>query len=64
MAKSITVIRKPGRPATGVDPAISIRLPIQLIRKIEDLAAKQKTGRSQVIRKLLLQALSGRGRSR
>jgi metal-responsive CopG/Arc/MetJ family transcriptional regulator len=47
-----------------VDPAISIRLPIQLIRKIEDLAAKQKTGRSQVIRKLLLQALSGRGRSR
>jgi len=47
-----------------VDPAISIRLPIQLIGKIEDLAAKQKTGRSPIIRKLLLQALSGRGRSR
>jgi hypothetical protein len=63
MAKSISVIpKKRGRPATGRDPVIPVRLPREMIEQIEELAARQKTGRSQVIRELLRKALLKRSK--
>jgi predicted DNA binding CopG/RHH family protein len=61
MAKSITVRpkhkKKVGRPATGRDPTITVRLPSEMIEQIEQEAALQKTGRSQVIREALQKGL-------
>jgi hypothetical protein len=45
MAKSISVTRKKrGRPATGVDPLVGVRLPLEMIHLIEKLAAREKPG--------------------
>jgi Arc/MetJ-type ribon-helix-helix transcriptional regulator len=58
MDKSISVKRKKrGRPATGVDPLVGIRLPPEMIRQLDELAAAQASNRSEVIRHLLEQAL-------
>jgi hypothetical protein len=58
MAKSISVIpKKRGRPATGRDPAIPVRLPPEMVEQLEELASRRKTTRSQVIRELLEKAL-------
>jgi hypothetical protein len=58
MAKSITVKRKKrGRPATGVDPLVGVRLPPKMLEQIDGLAAAQATTRSEAIRELLQKAL-------
>jgi hypothetical protein len=63
MPKSITVKRKKrGRPATGVDPLVGVRLPPKLIEQIDELAAAQVTNRSEAIRELLQQAINKRKR--
>jgi hypothetical protein len=49
--------RKPGRPATGVDPVIPIRLPAPLTAAIDAWAAKVGTNRSDAMRRLLEAAL-------
>jgi hypothetical protein len=56
MGKSIKVHqKKPGRPATGRDPAVTIRLPKEVLDDVETWAAKQEGGlnRSQAINWLI-----------
>jgi hypothetical protein len=42
--------RKPGRPRTGHDPVVTVRLPAAVIRKIDKMAAELGTTRSMVVR--------------
>jgi hypothetical protein len=54
MAKSITVKQKMrGRPATGFDPLVGVRIPKDLIKKIDAWSKAQKTSRSEAIRRLV-----------
>jgi hypothetical protein len=61
MAKSISVKRKKrGRPATGTDPLVGIRLSPALISTIDAWAKRQgAASRSDAIRRLIEQSLSG-----
>jgi len=60
MAKSIAVKQKKrGRPATGRDPFIGIRLPASLLEQVETWAKNNETAsRSDAIRRLLETALA------
>jgi hypothetical protein len=59
MAKSTQVIRKKrGRPATGKDPLVALRMPPDLILDLDQWAVDRDLSRSSAIRKLLEQALS------
>jgi hypothetical protein len=61
MKKSISVKRKKrGRPPTGVDPFVGVRLPSKMIERIDELAVSQATNRSEVIRGMLEQALDAK----
>ena len=61
MKKSISVKRKKrGRPPTGVDPFVGVRLPSMMIERIDELAVSQATNRSEVIRGMLEQALDAK----
>jgi len=53
--KSIKVIpkKKRGRPATGRDPVLAIRLPDKLREVVDQWAASRKVTRSQAIRMLI-----------
>jgi Arc/MetJ-type ribon-helix-helix transcriptional regulator len=54
MKKSIPVKPKRGRPATGRDPFVGIRLPAPLIEDIQAWSAKHDAGsRSEAIRRLV-----------
>jgi Ribbon-helix-helix protein, copG family len=55
MVKSIIVIRKKrGRPATGQDPVMAVRLPQGLIERIEEwMKACDARSRSDAIRQLI-----------
>jgi hypothetical protein len=56
MKKSIKVHqKKPGRPATGRDPAVTVRLPKEVLGEVETWAVKQdgEPNRSQAIRRLV-----------
>jgi len=58
--KSITVIPKKrgrGRPATGRDPLVALRLPPEMIKAIDDWAARNGESRSQAMRALLERGL-------
>jgi Arc/MetJ-type ribon-helix-helix transcriptional regulator len=58
MAKSINVLRKRGRPATGQDPVSAIRLSTELTRAIDQWAVRNKAeSRSEAIRRLVEMAL-------
>jgi metal-responsive CopG/Arc/MetJ family transcriptional regulator len=62
MAKSINVERKKrGRPATGMDPNIGIRLPEGMIAAVDADAAAKKETRSEAIRRILTDYLKRRG---
>jgi hypothetical protein len=54
MAKSISVKRKKaGRPATGTDPLYGVRMPEDLMVRIERWAAENAATRSEAIRRLV-----------
>jgi hypothetical protein len=55
--------KKPGRPATGCDPLVQVRMPVGVIEAIERWAAKfQDLDRSAAIRALVEPGLrAGRG---
>jgi len=56
MGKSIKVHqKKSGRPATGRDPAVTIRLPQEILDAVATWATKQgdELNRSQAIRRLV-----------
>ena len=55
-AQKVAVKRK-GRPSTGVDVMISVRLPTRVIQEIDQLAFTQKRNRSRLIRSLLTNGL-------
>jgi len=61
MKKSIPVIRKPGRPATGVDPMVSVRLPAEHINLLDQVAKKEGRSRSETIREAVSDWLAGLG---
>jgi hypothetical protein len=59
MRKSITVTQKKrGRPATGVDPLVTTRLPEEMIADIKAWAAQNHTSRSDAIRQLIAAGLA------
>lgn len=61
MPKSIRVIPKkkrgPGRPATGRDPVMAMRLPNELRAAIDRWATEKGMSRSEAIRTLIEQGL-------
>jgi Arc/MetJ-type ribon-helix-helix transcriptional regulator len=64
MRKSIAVKQKKrGRPATGHDPFVGIRLPPEMIAKIEDWSNKNAAEtRSEAIRRLIELALKAKAK--
>jgi len=65
MKKSITVHQKKrGRPATGRDPAVTIRLPEDVLASVEHWAVTQEDqpSRSQAIRQLVELGLKAKGK--
>lgn len=61
MAKSISVKRKVGRPATGSDRLIAARMPDDLIAALDRWAAVNNVDRSEAIRILVRKGL-GKGK--
>jgi predicted transcriptional regulator len=58
-----SVIRKrPGRPATGQDPVLAIRLPAALVADVDQWAGKRDMTRSAAIRRWIENGLSERWR--
>jgi len=57
--KSIKVIpKKRGRPATGKDPLVALRLPAEMIAEVDDWAARNAVAsRSGAIRALIEKGL-------
>jgi hypothetical protein len=57
--------KKPGRPATGRDPVLTIRLPLALRSKIESWGKQQsdKPTRSEAIRRLIEFALAAKAKN-
>jgi Arc/MetJ-type ribon-helix-helix transcriptional regulator len=54
MKKSIPVKPKRGRPATGKDPFVGVRLPVDLIDQIDTWAMDHESNsRSEAIRRLV-----------
>jgi hypothetical protein len=63
MPKSIKVVpKKRGRPATGKDPLLTIRAPVELIAAIDAWASKEKIARSEAVRLLIEAGLRLRAR--
>lgn len=63
MKKSIPVKPKRGRPATGRDPFVGVRLPPSLIDEIENWSAKYDAAtRSEAIRRLVELGLKAKGK--
>ena len=54
--------KKRGRPATGRDPQIIVRLAPSMIEAIDARAAKDSITRSEQVRRLLEQALAKGGK--
>jgi len=63
VATSIAVKRKKrGRPATGVDPLVGVRIPKETIAEIDAWARSNDTTRSEAIRRLVERGLKGKGK--
>jgi hypothetical protein len=60
MAKSISVKRKKGRPATGTEPLYGVRIADTLMKQIMDWAKAQGASRSEAIRRLVELGLKGK----
>jgi Arc/MetJ-type ribon-helix-helix transcriptional regulator len=64
MKKSISVKPKRGRPATGRDPFVGIRLPAPLIEDIQAWSDKHEAAsRSEAIRRLVELGLKVKGKT-
>ena len=54
MAKSISVKpKKRGRPATGRDPLVGVRIPVELIAELDGWAKHNSVTRSEAVRQLI-----------
>ena len=59
MGKSVKVIpKKRGRPATGKDPIVPVRMPPAVTEAIEAWADEHGVSRSEAMRRLLEEALA------
>ena len=58
----IVVLRanRPGRPATGTDPVVTLRLPQAMIDTLDIIAGAEGATRSDIIRDLIEVGLSAR----
>jgi metal-responsive CopG/Arc/MetJ family transcriptional regulator len=61
MSISVTQ-KKRGRPATGRDPHLTLRLPEELLKAVEHHAAATGETRSEAIRRLIEAGLEAKGR--
>ncbi|MGP9819901.1 ribbon-helix-helix domain-containing protein [Salinarimonas sp. NSM] len=52
--------RRRGRPATGRDPLVSLRLPKDALARVEAIAAGEGVSRSEVLRRAVVEWLAGR----
>jgi len=60
MRQSISVKRKVlGRPATGVDPLVGVRLPPEMLTQLDQFARRAKISRSEALRRLIQSGLDG-----
>ena len=58
MAKAIAAVpKKRGRPATGRDPHITVRVPQEMINGLELWAGKNNVSRSEAVRDLIAEHL-------
>ena len=64
MGKSIKVHQKKkvGRPATGRDPAVTVRLPSAVLNEVEAWATANDTSRSDAFRRLVELGLKAKGK--
>jgi hypothetical protein len=64
MGKSIKVHQKKkvGRPATGRDPAVTVRLPSTVLNEVEAWAAANDSSRSDAFRRLVELGLKAKGK--
>jgi hypothetical protein len=64
MGKSIKVHQKKkvGRPATGRDPAVTVRLPSAVLNEVEAWAAANDSSRSDAFRRLVELALKAKAK--
>ena len=60
MAKSITVKRKKGRPATGTEPLYGVRISDELMGQIQKWGRENSATRSEAIRRLVELGLKGK----
>ena len=58
------VKRKPGRPATGMDPVLSGRVPKEVIARVDQWAAENGYTRSVAVAKLVEHGLDAVARKR
>lgn len=64
MAKSTTVREKKksrGRPATGYDPLVAARFPVEMISRVDQWAHAIGISRSEAIRRLVELGLASKG---
>lgn len=62
-ASDNVIPKKRGRPATGRDPLVALRLPEPLIAKVDDAAKADGTSRSEVIRDAVERDMKRRART-
>ncbi len=58
---SIDVKRKRGRPATGTDPLVAIRMPAAVLGYVNEAARIQGVSRSELIRRIVVEWLKRGG---
>ena len=64
MSSSIAVKpKKRGRPATGRDPLVGVRLPPDVVERIDAWANERGVNRSEAIRAMIVAALEAGGLS-
>lgn len=56
----VSLPKAPGRPATGTDPVVTLRLPQKLIDMLDSVAEAEGATRSDVMRELLEFGLNAR----
>ena len=52
-----TISKKRGRPATGLNPFVGLRIEPELLAAIDEAAKAEGIGRTEMIRRLIRQAL-------
>jgi hypothetical protein len=53
--------RKPGRPATGHDPAVTVRIPAEMLAKVEKWAKSNQCSRSAAFAVMVERGLKQEG---